>query len=172
MCTDNSQVGVAICPPFSHFLKFGKKPSCCSSVRAIFFLFPLCNNLPLSDSHIVHVFADIVTLGGLPLIMDLCNYYEDNIQMSISLANLLANISAYDNTLEVFHSSGEWVQIFFTMCSHTSTLLIEEDICDCRNISNKFPCVCVCLSSGNLFIFCKSFPFLFHFFYIVYFLHC
>ena len=31
--------------------------------------------------------------------------------------------------------------------------LIEKDICDCQNISMKLPCVCVCLLSGNLFIF-------------------
>ena len=36
-------------------------------------------------------------------------------------------------------------------------LLIEKDICDCQNISNKFPCVCVCLSSGDLFSFLQQF---------------
>ena len=43
------------------------------------------------------------------------------------------------------------------------SLLIEKDILDRRNISNKFPCVCVCFSSRDLFIFGKSFPFLFPF---------
>jgi hypothetical protein len=30
---------------------------------------------------------------------------------------------------------------------------IGTDICDLRNISNKFLCICVCLSSIDLFIF-------------------
>ena len=33
------------------------------------------------------------------------------------------------------------------------SLLIKKDICDHQNISIKLRCVCVCLSSGNLFIF-------------------
>jgi len=32
-------------------------------------------------------------------------------------------------------------------------LLIEKDICDHQNISVKLPRVCVCLLSGDLFIF-------------------
>ena len=36
--------------------------------------------------------------------------------------------------------------------SHTITLfLIEKDICDCRNVSVKTPCVYLCLLSGDLF---------------------
>ena len=33
------------------------------------------------------------------------------------------------------------------------SLLIEKDICDRQNVLIKLPCVCVCLLSGNLFIF-------------------
>ena len=33
------------------------------------------------------------------------------------------------------------------------SLLIEKDICDCRNVLVNLPCVHVCLSSGDLFIF-------------------
>ena len=37
-------------------------------------------------------------------------------------------------------------------CVHNVySLLIEKDICDCWNVSIKLPCVCVCLSSGDLF---------------------
>jgi hypothetical protein len=32
------------------------------------------------------------------------------------------------------------------------SLLIKKDICDCWNISIKLQCVCMCLSSRNLFI--------------------
>ena len=38
------------------------------------------------------------------------------------------------------------------------SLLIEKDICDCQNISIKLPCVYLCLSSGELFIFSVRFP--------------
>ena len=50
-------------------------------------------------------------------------------------------------------------RVFTYICS----LLIEKDICDRRNISNKFLCVCVCLFSGDLFIFRRVFPFFSHF---------
>ena len=32
-------------------------------------------------------------------------------------------------------------------------LLMEKDFGDCRNVSINLPCVCVCLLSGNIFIF-------------------
>ena len=38
------------------------------------------------------------------------------------------------------------------------SLLIENNIYDHRKISIKLLCVCVCLSSGDLHFFCKSFP--------------
>ena len=41
------------------------------------------------------------------------------------------------------------------------SFLIEEDICDRCNVSVKLPCVYVRRSSRDLFIFCKSFLFLF-----------
>ena len=52
----------------------------------------------------------------------------------------------------------------FCVFAYIYSLLIEKDICDCRNISVKFLCVYVCLLSGDLFIFfSKSFLFLFLF---------
>jgi len=33
------------------------------------------------------------------------------------------------------------------------SLLIENDICDCQNVSVKLTCVYMCLSFGDLFIF-------------------
>ena len=45
----------------------------------------------------------------------------------------------------------------FTACSHKFTLLIEKDVCDRQNILNKFPCVCVCHSSGDLLNFLYEF---------------
>ena len=48
------------------------------------------------------------------------------------------------------------------LCIHA--LLIEKGICDCRNVFVRFPCVYLCLSSGDLFIsFGESFRFLFLF---------
>ena len=50
------------------------------------------------------------------------------------------------------------------MLTHIYSVLIEKDICDHQDISNKFPCVCVYFSSGDLFIFLvRVFPFFFHF---------
>ena len=39
------------------------------------------------------------------------------------------------------------------MCFSIYSLLIEKEICDCQNISVKLPCVCVLLSSRDIFIF-------------------
>ena len=39
------------------------------------------------------------------------------------------------------------------MAPHIYSLLIDKDVCDCGNISVKFPCAYVCLSSRDLFIF-------------------
>ena len=48
--------------------------------------------------------------------------------------------------------------------THIYSLQIEKDICDHRNVSVKLPCVCVCLSSGYLFIFSvKVFSFIYCF---------
>ena len=41
------------------------------------------------------------------------------------------------------------------MFTYIHSLLIEKDDCDRQNISIKFPCVCMCLSYGDLF---NSFP--------------
>jgi hypothetical protein len=39
--------------------------------------------------------------------------------------------------------------IFILVFTYIYSLLIEKDICDRQNIPNKFPCVCVCLPSGD-----------------------
>ena len=44
------------------------------------------------------------------------------------------------------------------------SLLIEKDICDRQNVSIKFPCVCVCLLSGDLFTFSVRDSFFFSYF--------
>ena len=55
----------------------------------------------------------------------------------------------------------------YCVFTYIYSLMIEKDICDCWNASFKLPCVCVCLSSGVLFIFsvrvsCFFFYFLCH----------
>ena len=37
------------------------------------------------------------------------------------------------------------------MFTYIYSLVNEKDICDRRNVSNKFACICVCISSGDLF---------------------
>jgi hypothetical protein len=49
----------------------------------------------------------------------------------------------------------------FVVCSHIYSLLLEEDLCECQNISAKFPCVLLVylyLSSGDFLVFSVSFP--------------
>ena len=45
-----------------------------------------------------------------------------------------------------------WHRIYHVF-TYIYSLLIEKDICDRRKISAKLLCVCICLSSGDLFIF-------------------
>ena len=52
----------------------------------------------------------------------------------------------------------------YCIFTHIYSLLIEKDICYCRNVSVKLPCVYLCLSSGDVFTFSgKSFLILFLF---------
>ncbi|XP_069675082.1 protein SERAC1 isoform X2 [Periplaneta americana] len=68
--------------------------------------------LPLSIENLLHYSTiddnakDIVKLGGLPLIVDLCRYFEDNIDINIMLVNLLCNISVQDDMLQDFFTTG------------------------------------------------------------------
>ena len=58
-----------------------------------------------------------------------------------------------------------WRRLYHVF-TYISSLMIDKDICDRRNVSIKLPCVCVCFSSGDLFIFIgKSFLFFPYFCY-------
>ena len=46
------------------------------------------------------------------------------------------------------------------------SLLIKKNICNRRNISVKPPCVCVCLSSGDIFIFALRISCFFSYFFV------
>ena len=65
---------------------------------------------------------------------------------------------AHGNSIEIFQQSQtsfsirrEWMFVNTRQSNHS--LLIEKDVCDRQNISIKFPCVCMCLSS-RVFPFC------------------
>jgi hypothetical protein len=45
-------------------------------------------------------------LGGLPLIVKLCQHFEDDIDVTIKLVNLLSNISVQDDMLQHFFVTG------------------------------------------------------------------
>ena len=45
-----------------------------------------------------------------------------------------------------------WCHLY-CMFTYIYSFLIEKEICDCRNLSVKLPCIYMCLSFGNLFIF-------------------
>ena len=55
----------------------------------------------------------------------------------------------------------------YNITGNIYSLLIENDICDHRNVSVKLPCVYMCLSSGNLFNFPVRVSSFFSYFYIV-----
>ena len=44
------------------------------------------------------------------------------------------------------------------MFTYIYSILIKKDICDRQNVPVKFPCVCVCLLSRDLFFFWQEFP--------------
>jgi hypothetical protein len=52
---------------------------------------------------------------------------------------------------------GTYLQLAWRHLYHIFTyiysIVIEKDICNCQNVSVKFPCVYVCLLSGDLFVF-------------------
>ena len=57
---------------------------------------------------------------------------------------------------------------FYRVFTYVYSLLIEKDICDCQNIQNKFPCVCVCVPflRRSLHFSVRVFPF-FPIFYVI-----
>ena len=55
----------------------------------------------------------------------------------------------------------------YCVFTYIYSLLIEKDICDCQNVSVKLPCVYVCLSSGDLFIFSVRVSSCFSYFFVI-----
>ena len=72
------------------------------------------------------------------------------------------------NIFYIYNLPIKWHQ--FLMCSHIYNLLIERDICDCRNVSIKFPCIYLWLSSRDLLVFSVRVSFFYSCFCII-FLH-
>ncbi|PSN32433.1 hypothetical protein C0J52_22989 [Blattella germanica] len=65
-------------------------------------ILPLSIETLLHHSSIDNNAKEIITLGALPLLVDLCKYYKDNVPASTMLVNILANISAQSNMLKNF----------------------------------------------------------------------
>ena len=63
-----------------------------------------------------------------------------------------AHTSTWKLNGNVLISQMSWCH-FYCVFTLIHSLLIEKDICDCQNFSVKLPCVCMCLLSGDLFIF-------------------
>ena len=75
---------------------------------------------------------------------------------------------ANTNTWKVYWNTSTITDVFFEHKRYIYSFLIKKDICDHQNISIKLPCVCVCLSSGDLFIFqIRVFPFFFPIFCVI-----
>lgn len=68
--------------------------------------------LPLSIENLLHHSGiednakDIVNLGGLPLLVNLCRHFEDDTDVTIKLVNLLSNISMQDGMQQHFFVTG------------------------------------------------------------------
>ena len=85
--------------------------------------------------------------------------YENRIKKRKLLSNKLRN-----SRWEAQISKRKFNWHFSTSLQSTQIHLIssdwEKDLCECQNISIQFPCIYLCLSSRDLFIFfSKSFPF-------------
>ena len=109
---------------------------------------------------------------------------SDTYSLSFLLFNIFFIIQTHGSLIETFQQSHNFLdQKRVNLCEHMVkiaplscgaifhvftqiySLLIEKDICDCLKISIKLPCVCMCLSSRDLFYFFgTSFLFLFLFF--------
>ena len=68
---------------------------------------------------------------------------------------------------DVFLNQKMWCHLY-CISIYIYSLLIKKDISDCQNISVKLPCVYVCLSSGDLFIFSVRVSSFFLYFYVTY----
>ncbi|KAK4882797.1 hypothetical protein RN001_006116 [Aquatica leii] len=73
-------------------------------------ILPLCLDSLLHHCALNGNAKDIVTLNGLPLLMEIYNRFQDNFEVKLKLCNLLSNISVYPDLLGEIYRSG-WITV-------------------------------------------------------------
>ena len=77
--------------------------------------------------------------------------------MPLKALNLSPPLSFVGNKSVIELAGGTYLKVtwrrLYGVFTYIYSLLIKKCICDRRNVSAKLPCVNVCLSSGDLFIF-------------------
>jgi hypothetical protein len=123
-----------------------------------------CGILPLLR-HVHWCFGDFLIRPFHKCTLNIGNLVKHQI-FNISVAGKRSCKNGTNSDWREFFNITEVQKCFLWNCSKTLTwrhlycvftyiysLMIEKDICDRWNISNKFLCVCECLSSEDLFIF-------------------
>lgn len=75
---------------------------------------PLCVESLLHHSSVGDYGHDIITMDGLPLLMEVYKQYKQNRDVVISLVKIISNVSTYPELLNEIHRSGT----YFASYSH------------------------------------------------------
>ena len=107
------------------------------------------HNLPPNTNHITRRHLELAYQFVLSISDDVTSIFLPLLPTSC-LAPMLVHVSEIVT----------WRR-YYLVFTYIYTILIQKDICDCRNVSVKLPCVYVCLSSGDLlsFPYFETFPF-------------
>ncbi|KAF5299497.1 hypothetical protein FQR65_LT01079 [Abscondita terminalis] len=73
-------------------------------------ILPLCLDSLLHHCMLGDNARDIVLLTGLPLLMEIYNRFEDNLEVKLKLCNILSSISDHPDLLEEVYKSG-WIRV-------------------------------------------------------------
>lgn len=74
----------------------------------------MCLESLLHHSTIKNYAKDIVLLNGLPLLMEIHNRFKNDLDINITLCNILSNISMYPELLENLYRTGIFIFILFS----------------------------------------------------------
>ena len=125
-------------------------------------------------THVINLFTAVLKIfWASHLFCYICLFWSAKISKSVHLilSQCVCDFFFYRKWRDLWRKGrhkthGNLFEIFWRS-QMSFSIRREKDVCDRRNISNKFPFVCVCFSSRDIFIFGKSFPFLFCFFHFL-----
>jgi hypothetical protein len=110
-------------------------------------------------------FVRLLVCSVLSMDLSYLKLFEHYCFIKLSCAQFHATFLSACLNLEILSNSLTIRLYYVFTCIYF--LLIKKDICDRRNISIKFQCVCVCLSSGDFFIFRLEFSLCFPIFCLI-----